>query len=551
MMTNAKSRENMASFKTANLCWFALKCLSIFVLICKGIHGSEPQAARLQGTSDTWQGVPQVRIEDTWFTICADSEYWGQDIADALCHHRGFAGAMIIRTGASYLTPEYSYVTCEMNDNSTIPYECEDIDNCSEAPSISCLFPGYLGCFTTRDDAFAVTLSNSDGKIETLEDCTTRCHDRGLDIAAMAFGQTCYCNHTFNPHKLEELESSEDCQIPCQGDREQACGGGEAMSVYYSNLGLCDAERFLGQDEAVYITSVNFPGRYNGNDECHWEVRMDTDGALDFELVASYRLDNNDYVTIYSESGLINITLSGMSGRRGIFMPGYSAENDVLHVILYTSSPSSRGQFVVTVHLWTPYEWTSSFSMYSSYDSYDNTSPASTDPPVVASNTALYIGIGAGAGVVVLLLIGVICIICARNRGVKQTKENPAAVNGNQRVTAASNAAYSKSVDNVAVLTANTPAQPSADDIHRYATIDGGYYYAPTSGNEPELPKRNPTGMEEAQYEELPSETAGTPYQSLTKSDKQTYQDLLQSGDQTERYTSLAPGSQTEYLVPM
>lgn len=121
-------------------------------------------------------------------------------------------------------------------------------------------------------------------------------------------------------------------------------------------------------------------------------------------------------------------------------------------------------------------------------------------------------------------------------------------------VNSATNVAYNMDNERVKVNTGNTPGTHSTEDTHRYATIDGdgGYYYAPTNGPQPPLPQARDGAApanQDAQYEELPGDTAGTPYQSLTKTDAQAYQEL--SKKEAPTYTTLDPPANNEYMEPI
>lgn len=89
---------------------------------------------------------------------------------------------------------------------------------------------GSLGCYkdeSVRDlDGYSMTSGNM-----TLQTCVSTCAGRGFAFAGAQFGAWCFCGNRFGRYGRADR-----CDMPCNGDRSQICGGGMANSIYATNL---------------------------------------------------------------------------------------------------------------------------------------------------------------------------------------------------------------------------------------------------------------------------------------------------------------------------
>lgn len=90
----------------------------------------------------------------------------------------------------------------------------------------------YKGCFS--DDRFKRVLSgiefaNVGHKQVTNTKCVAYCKERGFKLAGTEFGGQCFCG---NELKGSKSIAEATCDMPCEGDAKQMCGGGLALSVY-------------------------------------------------------------------------------------------------------------------------------------------------------------------------------------------------------------------------------------------------------------------------------------------------------------------------------
>jgi hypothetical protein len=90
----------------------------------------------------------------------------------------------------------------------------------------------YKGCFA--DERFDRVLSgikfaNVGQHQVTSTKCVEYCSARGFSIAGTEYGGQCFCGNELARSKQVE-ESS--CNMPCEGDNGELCGGGLALSVY-------------------------------------------------------------------------------------------------------------------------------------------------------------------------------------------------------------------------------------------------------------------------------------------------------------------------------
>ncbi|KAF7311441.1 Glycoside hydrolase [Mycena kentingensis (nom. inval.)] len=72
---------------------------------------------------------------------------------------------------------------------------------------------------------YSTTLSNN-----TPGNCQAVCQSRGYGIAAVEYGNECYCGNSFTSQPANAAAS--DCNMKCAGDSSQKCGAGYRMQVY-------------------------------------------------------------------------------------------------------------------------------------------------------------------------------------------------------------------------------------------------------------------------------------------------------------------------------
>ncbi|VDI32039.1 Hypothetical predicted protein, partial [Mytilus galloprovincialis] len=86
----------------------------------------------------------------------------------------------------------------------------------------------YLGCFVEFDDSFPHYFRTT---MMTIDACILRCEDYGFKYAAVVGYRWCFC---FNDQTLEFARNVTDseCNLPCDGNLSQMCGGSESLSLY-------------------------------------------------------------------------------------------------------------------------------------------------------------------------------------------------------------------------------------------------------------------------------------------------------------------------------
>jgi hypothetical protein len=89
----------------------------------------------------------------------------------------------------------------------------------------------YYGCYTdTRARVLTgITLANIGNHEVTNTKCVAYCAARGWSMAGTEYGGQCFCgNELVGSSKADEST----CDMPCEGDGTQTCGGGMRLSVY-------------------------------------------------------------------------------------------------------------------------------------------------------------------------------------------------------------------------------------------------------------------------------------------------------------------------------
>jgi hypothetical protein len=103
----------------------------------------------------------------------------------------------------------------------------------TEVPLPPCLDPFqpfvYSGCFQETSSTQLLpyrSLASSDDM--TVEKCVAECKGNGYRYAGLVYYGVCYCGQTVNGPEAEESQ----CNLPCNGNQTQTCGGNGIFSVY-------------------------------------------------------------------------------------------------------------------------------------------------------------------------------------------------------------------------------------------------------------------------------------------------------------------------------
>jgi hypothetical protein len=87
----------------------------------------------------------------------------------------------------------------------------------------------YSGCFQEASNTQILPYrspASSDGM--TVEKCVAECKGNGYRYAGLVYYGNCYCGQTVNGQETEESQ----CNLPCNGNSTQTCGGNSIFSVY-------------------------------------------------------------------------------------------------------------------------------------------------------------------------------------------------------------------------------------------------------------------------------------------------------------------------------
>ena len=75
----------------------------------------------------------------------------------------------------------------------------------------------------------------------TTTGCVSYCDSNGYSIAGTEYGGQCFCGNSLASSSQQLAASS--CDMPCEGDASQICGGGLALSVYEKSGGMRRRDR--------------------------------------------------------------------------------------------------------------------------------------------------------------------------------------------------------------------------------------------------------------------------------------------------------------------
>ncbi|KAK3302010.1 WSC domain-containing protein [Chaetomium strumarium] len=103
----------------------------------------------------------------------------------------------------------------------------------TENPLPPCLDPFqpfvYSGCFSEASgNQLLPYRSHSASDDMTVEKCVAECKGNGYRYAGLVYYGVCYCGQTVNGPKVDEAQ----CNLPCNGNSTETCGGNGIFSVY-------------------------------------------------------------------------------------------------------------------------------------------------------------------------------------------------------------------------------------------------------------------------------------------------------------------------------
>ncbi len=102
----------------------------------------------------------------------------------------------------------------------------------------------YYGCYTdTRARVLTgIKLADIGNHQVTNTKCVAYCEARGWSMAGTEYGGQCFCgNELIGSSKADEST----CNMPCEGDGTQTCGGGLTLSVYSNSTASTSCKRSM------------------------------------------------------------------------------------------------------------------------------------------------------------------------------------------------------------------------------------------------------------------------------------------------------------------
>jgi hypothetical protein len=88
----------------------------------------------------------------------------------------------------------------------------------------------FYGCVTEGNGTRALNAAANAADNMTLEACAGFC--AGYKFFGCEYGRECYCGNSFGTGSVNA--SIDGCSMPCGGNGEELCGGGNRLSVYHN-----------------------------------------------------------------------------------------------------------------------------------------------------------------------------------------------------------------------------------------------------------------------------------------------------------------------------
>lgn len=92
-----------------------------------------------------------------------------------------------------------------------------------------------LGCYTeaSNNNRALIIEPALDPSTMTTEICLAACKNLGYPYAGTEYSQECYCGTFLNPGSVPT--TSGQCNMPCNGNTSETCGGPRLLNLYYAN----------------------------------------------------------------------------------------------------------------------------------------------------------------------------------------------------------------------------------------------------------------------------------------------------------------------------
>ena len=89
-----------------------------------------------------------------------------------------------------------------------------------------------LGCYTDSVGARTLTTNEYPPGQMTVELCTSTCKIAGYTLAGVEYAGECYCGNTFSNGGGPAPDGSTGCNMACNGNSAEICGGANRLNVY-------------------------------------------------------------------------------------------------------------------------------------------------------------------------------------------------------------------------------------------------------------------------------------------------------------------------------
>ena len=91
--------------------------------------------------------------------------------------------------------------------------------------------PRLLGCFRDPNSPFDLDGHLGRSAQNTPQSCINTCANLGFKFAGVQYSESCLCGNSYG-----RFGPANNCNMPCTGDSNQICGGGNANSVYSTGV---------------------------------------------------------------------------------------------------------------------------------------------------------------------------------------------------------------------------------------------------------------------------------------------------------------------------
>jgi WSC domain len=118
----------------------------------------------------------------------------------------------------------------------------------------------FLGCYTDQVGVRTLGIGIGVSGGMTVEKCVAACAAASYPLAGVEYAQECYCDTAFRNGGGPAPDGSAGCNMACQGNSSETCGGSNRLDVYQMGTAVTTTTSATSASSTKSITSASTTG---------------------------------------------------------------------------------------------------------------------------------------------------------------------------------------------------------------------------------------------------------------------------------------------------